>query len=153
VLPAGRAEVLPYAAACTPSAGIDSLETLFCRSGRMWMRASALRIDMCNFPGGHHEYAQAILSVECIAGRLISGFGLRCRPLRRSHTVSQKFREVPNAPRQKGLALYRRRGVSAVGGWWLGEAGKQPGSFADAGLPVFGNYSPPLRRYDSGVAR
>ena len=75
MLSAGRAEIPPYAAACTPSAGIDSLETLFCRSVRMWMRPSALRIDMCNFTGGHHEYAKAILIAERIAGRPISGFG------------------------------------------------------------------------------
>jgi len=41
----------------------------------MWMRPSALRIDMCNFTGGHHEYAKAILIAERIAGRPISGFG------------------------------------------------------------------------------
>ena len=75
MLPAGHAEIRPYAAACTPSAGIDSRKTLFCRSVRMWMRASAFRIDMCNFTGGHHEYALAILSAETIAGRPISGFG------------------------------------------------------------------------------
>src|SRR5579862_8440921 len=38
------------------------------------MRASALRMDMCNFTGGHHEYAYAILSAECAAGCPVSGF-------------------------------------------------------------------------------